>query len=43
MPNITGNMNNIIRWVLCWAGSPEETWLIFCWTYMLRPERPTRK
>lgn len=42
MPNMTGNMNSIIRWVLCWAGSDEGTWLIFCCTYMLRPERATR-
>lgn len=30
IPNITGNMNSIIRWVLCWVGSADATWLIFC-------------
>lgn len=30
IPNITGNMNSIIRWVLAWVGSVEGIWLIFC-------------
>lgn len=41
IPNMTGNMNSIMRWVLCCAGSGEGIWLIFCCTYMLMPERAT--
>ena len=42
-PKKIGNMSVIIFCVLACCGSIDGDWVIFCCTYMVRPDKPTKK